>query len=240
MAAFAIAPTVDAKAARNSYREQGRVRIADFLTRTSAEVLLGELQASHGWRLTANRGDQVVDFRPEMLAAFGPAEWAKLDTAVTMGGRYGFQFRYETIRLKDEADEAAAPRLAELARFMSSPPVLGLVRAMTGADDIAFADAHASRYTAGHFLAVHDDESPQMGRRAAWVLNLSPGWRPDWGGLLLFHDRNGNIREGFTPAFNTLNVFAVPQPHSVSWVTPLAAEPRYAVTGWFRSDRPDR
>jgi SM-20-related protein len=235
MVPFAIGPGVDAATAAAAFRATGRVQIADFLTRSSVDALLGELQASEDWRLTANRGDQVIDFRPEVLAAFGPAEWAKLDTAVTMGGRYGFQFRYETIRLKSD-DVAALPLLAGLAAFMSSPPMLDLARAVTGAQDIAFADAHASRYTAGHFLAAHDDRSPQMGRRAAWVLNLSRDWRPDWGGLLLFHDADGNIRQGFTPSFNTLSLFAVPQPHSVSWVTPLAAEPRYAVTGWFRTD----
>jgi Rps23 Pro-64 3,4-dihydroxylase Tpa1-like proline 4-hydroxylase len=77
-----------------------------------------------------------------------------------------------------------------------------------------------------------------MGRRAAYVLNLTPEWRPDWGGLLQFYDAMGNVSRAFTPGFNVLNIFRVPQPHSVSWVTPLAAAPRYAVTGWLRAAAP--
>jgi Rps23 Pro-64 3,4-dihydroxylase Tpa1-like proline 4-hydroxylase len=37
------------------------------------------------------------------------------------------------------------------------------------------------------------------------------------------------------PKFNTLDLFAVPQQHSVSMVTPAAPVRRYAVTGWLRS-----
>jgi SM-20-related protein len=38
------------------------------------------------------------------------------------------------------------------------------------------------------------------------------------------------------PSFNTLDLFAVPQRHSVSIVTPSAQHRRYAVTGWLRKD----
>jgi len=67
------------------------------------------------------------------------------------------------------------------------------------------------------------------------VLNLTPDWRPDWGGLLQFFDKRGDVFRAFTPRFNVLNLFRVPQPHNVSWVTPLAGAPRYAVTGWMRA-----
>jgi hypothetical protein len=40
---------------------------------------------------------------------------------------------------------------------------------------------------------------------------------------------------GYTPSFITLNLFRVPQRHSVSWVNDLAGQPRYAVTGWLRT-----
>jgi len=45
----------------------------------------------------------------------------------------------------------------------------------------------------------------------------------------------GNVTRAFTPGFNILNLFRVPQPHSVSWVNDLAPSPRYAVTGWLRA-----
>ena len=93
---------------------------------------------------------------------------------------------------------------------------------------------HATAYGPGHFLTAHDDEVAGKKRHAAYVYNLTPTWRIDWGGLLLFHGADGHVARGFTPSFNALNLFAVPQPHSVSMVAPFAANRRYSVTGWLR------
>jgi SM-20-related protein len=239
MVAFALDPALESTSLAEAFSRHGRLQITNFLTGESADAFYRELAESQGWQLAVNRGEQIIDFKPEALAAFTPDQWAALNKAVALGGRYGFQFRYETIRLrKGEEKAAASSLLGQFAAFLSSPEIVSFMRTLTGADDIAFADAHASRYHPGHFLSAHDDEVATMGRRAAYVLNLTPEWRPDWGGLLLFHDSQGNIVRGFTPGFNILNIFRVPQPHSVSWVTPLAAQPRYAVTGWLRAGEP--
>lgn len=237
MSMFALDSGLDPAVLAKIFSNSGRLQVTQFLTPESAQALYRELTESQAWRLAVNRGEQIIDFKPETLADFTPEQWAKLRKAIALGGRYHFQFCYETIRLPKagEAGAGVPPLLAEFTEFMSSPNTVAFMRHVTGAADIDFADAHASRYQPGHFLSAHDDEVGNMGRRAAYVLNLTPEWRPDWGGLLLFHDSQGNIDRGFTPGFNVLNLFRVPQPHSVSRVTPLAAQPRYAVTGWLRA-----
>jgi SM-20-related protein len=112
--------------------------------------------------------------------------------------------------------------------------VVDFLRVVTGKKGIDFADAQATAYGPGHFLTAHDDEVAGKQRHAAYVFNLTPVWRVDWGGLLLFHGADGHVSRGFTPSFNALNIFAVPQPHSVSMVAPFAANRRYSVTGWLR------
>ena len=57
----------------------------------------------------------------------------------------------------------------------------------------------------------------------------------DWGGALLFPDWRGHLAEGYAPAFNALNILAVPQPHLVGFVSPFACAHRLSITGWFRS-----
>jgi hypothetical protein len=238
MSSFALSPGLDPFALAEMYGRTRRLQISGFLRQDCVQALHAELAASKAWLLAANRGEQIIDFTPEMLAGFKPEDWQKLHRAVALGGRYGFQFLYETIRLPKPGAEPAhppPPLFAAFADFMSSPEVVDLMRTITGDDAIAFADAHASRYSPGHFLTTHDDRIDQQGRRAAYVLNLTPEWRSDWGGLLLFFDGQGNVERGYTPGFNTLNIFAVPQPHNVTCVTPLAAAPRYAVTGWLRA-----
>ena len=72
------------------------------------------------------------------------------------------------------------------------------------------------------------------GRIAAYVLNLTPQWRPEWGGLLLFPGSDGAQAEAFVPGFNRLSLLRVPQQHCVTEVSRAAAFRRYAITGWLR------
>lgn len=51
----------------------------------------------------------------------------------------------------------------------------------------------------------------------------------------MFLDEDGHVAEGYVPAFNALNIFSVPQTHTVSMVTQLARMPRMSVTGWIHA-----
>lgn len=93
----------------------------------------------------------------------------------------------------------------------------------------------APHYGPGHLLTAHDDAVAGKNRRAAFVVNLTRDWSADWGGLLMFHQPGVAAAEALVPSFNAINLFAVPQPHSVSMVAPFAPRRRYSVTGWLRS-----
>ena len=105
---------------------------------------------------------------------------------------------------------------------------------MTGEDRIALADSQLTRFRRGHFLTEHDDELAGKNRYYAYVLNLTPVWRIDWGGLLAFHGDDGNVAEAFTPRFNALNLLRVPCAHSVTQVALSAGANRLSITGWLR------
>lgn len=141
-------------------------------------------------------------------------------------------YLYEEIYIADDPE----PRdiLHSFGRFMSSPSLIELIRHITSIGDISQADARATRYGPESFLTIHDDDVAETHRRAAYVFGLTSSWRPEWGGLLLFHGANGDVEHGLVPRMNVLNLFAVPKRHSVSLVAPFAPAPRLAVTGWFR------
>ena len=130
------------------------------------------------------------------------------------------------------------PVLFELHDLFNSAPFLDFARRLTGDDRIAYVDAQPTRYLPGHFLNGHTDAHDDAGRLYAYVLNLSPRWRAEWGGLLMFLDGEGAVTETFTPSFGTLNLFRVPQDHAVSMVAPFAGAPRYSITGWWRTRPP--
>src|SRR5439155_15798070 len=117
--------------------------------------------------------------------------------------------------------------------FLASPGTVEVLRRIVGNDDVAYADVFASRYRAGDFLTIHEDKPDGVARIAAFVFGLTRIWRPEWGGLLLFHDAAGEVLQGLVPAWNSFTLFSVPQDHSVSQVASFAPLPRLSLTGWL-------
>ncbi|GGE87580.1 2OG-Fe(II) oxygenase [Sphingomonas prati] len=231
---FQLAAGIDADALAVTYAASGRVRIAPFLTAESADALHAHLRQREDWRQVVNSGAKTFELDRPTRAAMTPAQVAALDAAVTAGARSGFQYRFESVRV-DDGDAARAARgepIDRFAQFMSGGAVRALLRMVTGAAAIRFADAQATAFAPGDFLTGHDDAVAGKDRHAAYVFGLTPVWRTEWGGLLLFHD--GDAVDGWSPAHNVLTLFAVPQLHSVSLVAPAAAYRRYGMTGWLR------
>ena len=127
--------------------------------------------------------------------------------------------------------DAAAPAAADQG-YALRRELLAFGAAISGDAPVA-CEAQATRYRQGDLLTVHSDRDTATRRLSAWVFNLSREWRPEWGGLLLFHGKDGRIVEGFNPVFNSLSLFRVPQDHSVTQVTSFAPRDRLAISGWF-------
>ncbi|MFL6861912.1 MAG: 2OG-Fe(II) oxygenase [Allosphingosinicella sp.] len=232
-------PGIDPDRLAHAYRAQGWVQIAPFLDAAGAERLRADIESRSEWTLALRAGvDRILAFDPEVRAAMSAAQRQALDKLAAPGEGKALHYLYERIDLIGAAgvmaEAEAATSLGAFARFLSSEAVLGLVRAVTGAAGIGFAQAQATRYAPGHFLTVHNDREDEGGRFAAYVFNLTLVWRPEWGGMLLFHDEAGDVEHGLAPRMNALNLFAVPKRHSVGLVAPFAPRPRHAVTGWFR------
>lgn len=233
---FELHPDIDVGRARSDYARLGRAQIAPILSDGAATALLADLRRRDDWMQAINSGERVYESSRAARSEMTDVQRQVLDTAVYAGARSGFQFRYETIRVPDGAAERGArgDPLAALATWLSEGAVRDLLRTITGEAAIDFADVQATAFAPGDFLTAHDDAVAGKRRHAAYVLGLTPEWRAEWGGLLLFHD-DRVVGHGFVPSFNTLNLFRVPQRHSVSEVSRAAPYRRYSVTGWLRS-----
>lgn len=235
---FALDPGIDRERLRSAFAERRRATIAPFLAGGSAEALRAHLQERTDWRLAIQAGGaKFVEIEAKDHEAMSPAQREALGRAAAPSEPAGFRYLFDQIVAVGNTPENREPEspLGLFAAFLSSGPVLDLVRGITAAEDIAFAEARATRYRPGHFLTIHDDRHEETRRRVAYTFGLSPVWRPEWGGLLMFHDGDKDVELGLVPRINALNLFAVPQDHSVSLVAPFAPEPRYSVTGWLRA-----
>lgn len=232
---FSYSPTIDHDQLAAMFADHGRVRIPDLLPPDTAHALHDCLRERQDWRLVLNSQDRVLELGRDERAALTQEQQSQLDLAIYAGARSGFQYRYETVRVPDEAAARATAddALTRFAEWLSHDPMRASLRQILGSDHIMFADAQATAYSPGDFLTGHDDRVAGKQRHAAYVFGLNPIWRAEWGGNLLFHGPGGELH-GRVPGFNTLDVFRIGQMHSVSEVTRAAAYRRYAVTGWLR------
>jgi len=230
-----ISNEVDFSPYRTRFLREGRVQVPGVLQDTAAERLHQCLRHEVPWTL-AERIDGHPKITPASDYAAMPEEQRQqIFQQAYVRARDGFQFVYDSYMLVRAMLERRDPGLAVhvVLEFLNSPEALEFARWMTGVPDIIAANGQATRYQAGQFLTVHDDKYDDENRAAAFVINLSKNWNPDWGGLLQFHDASGGVGETLMPRWNSLSMFKVPQSHSVSLVAPWAGEPRLAITGWF-------
>lgn len=232
-------PRHDPSLLAQRFERDGRVTIEPFVSEACALELYQNLRSRGDWRQVIISGERLVELDRETQASLTAEQREGLDQAVYASARSGFQARYETIRVPDEADARAESEdlLARVAEFLSRGAVRDFLRCVTNEPAISYADLQGTAYSPGHFLTGHDDAFEGKHRVAAYVLGLTPVWRIEWGGLLLFHQEGDTRGVALAPGFNQLNLFRVGQQHSVTEVTRAAAYRRYSLTGWLRADR---
>jgi SM-20-related protein len=237
---FSLDPGIDAEALRAAFAARGRVQFSPFLSGDGAERLRAHIDARGDWKVALNAdGKTLLEFEGDAWMTMNAFHRDGLRKIVEPRGETGFRHMFrQIVAAADEGPTETDSELGRFAAFLSSPEVIGLIRTIAGAADIDCADARATRYLPGDFLTLHNDRDPPGHRRVAYVLGLTPAWRAEWGGLLMFHNSRGDVEEGLLPRMDTLNLFSVPQRHSVSLVAPFAPVPRHSVSGWFKCGTP--
>lgn len=224
-------------AAAQDFASHGFARLEGALGGEAAGVLHDYLAGPAEWWRVVNQGEKVWDLGPESIRQLEASGDGALLEAAHAGAREGFQFLYDSLRISEASEERRklARPVDRLLDALNSAEWLEVFRQITGAAAIARADGQATRYLPGHFLTAHDDDVEGKQRLAAYVLGLTPRWRTEWGGLLMFHEANGDVTRALLPRFDCIHLFAVPRLHSVSPVAPFAGAARYSVTGWLRA-----
>lgn len=223
-------------ALRAELQELRRIRICPAIAPAAAAALQAELTSSTDWVRTLRQGGIERELSAQTLAGLAPAHLRAIEQLAVQGDDTVFRFLHDAIRISPVSAERQARGwlLDACAEALNAPATLDLIGALAGEEVRSFR-GDATRYLPGHFLTTHNDGRKHGKRVLAVVLNLSQ-WHLDWGGLMLFHNAYGAAHCAWTPAFNTLNLFSVPQDHSVTMVTPLARAPRLTVSGWFYAD----
>tara|TARA_B100000700_G_C15030586_1_gene850280 strand:- start:1984 stop:2679 length:696 start_codon:yes stop_codon:yes gene_type:complete len=173
---------------------------------------------------------KYIQASDEELRTFSNTEMRQFQGNIYQNAQAGIGFFYGRHRIESNISPKI---LNDVYRFLNLPTTLDAISKLTGVSNLKSASIQATRYIAGNFLTRHDDVVESEGRRIAYVFSFNENWHPDWGGLLHFFNKQGQLMRTITPQNNVLTLFDVTIPHSVSYVTPFAGNARYSLTGWF-------
>ena len=238
---FELNPDLDRTALAEAFARDRRVQVRELLTRETAEEIRMILAQATPWGLAMQAGEaggpqQVLTAEMRTPAGQQRAQQlAKASHDAAARGEYAFRYaQYSLVQSVQQGWDPEGPHQL-LLEYLNAPEFMQFVRTVTGFPELVKADGQATLYAQQHFLGLHVDSHVAEGWKVAYVMNFTiDEWQPAWGGYLQFFDDDGDVIQAFRPRFNSLNLFAVPQPHAVSFVPPFAPVGRYAITGWFR------
>lgn len=240
MVQLRLNPALDPAPYARIYAEQKCVQIANLFEPEVADALERVLLALP-WRLLCqNEFRETVLLTQDQLRAMSPEARKALEDGIRQRAAENFGYTYYAYPMLEAAQKGWDPEhpIHALTAFLNSPEFIDFAGKLIGHPGLTKIDAHASNYQRGQYLTRHKDDGARKERRAAYTIGFSRNWQPDWGGLLLFLDDNGDVLRGFKPRFNVLTVFDGLMLHSVTSVSTFAPAGRMSVAGWFRDDPP--
>lgn len=230
---------LDPKALREAFDQEKRLHIPGILNDDAARALHKSLRDELAWNLAYNDEAGQQDLFPSQQQSMTPQDRQAFQQKIQARARSGkFSYLYGSFAVGDAYKENLIRDMfvSRFYEFVNSKPVFEFIQEVTGARRIREASMQATAYGPGHFLTEHNDFDPKLDRKVAYVFNMTPEWKAEWGGILQFLDDDGLQEKGFIPAFNALNIFTVPQRHIVSQVAGYAPKVRYSLTGWFHGN----
>jgi SM-20-related protein len=240
-APFDLTPTPDLEALGSVFRSRAHVRIFDILRPSGALALYEHLAQELAWRPVIFSSGRLLS----AAAAAAGGQSHPLDEQARArayeGAERGSAYLHDVDRLFPEDVPESLPfdnglqtgLLAEFRRFANSPPFLDLAHRVTGTA-IERVEIQATRHRRGHF-STFVTLPPSVGDTSAvsfgFDLTLTLEWSSDWGGVLTFRGQDVSNTDGYVPAFNALDIYALPQGHWISAVTDFAGGNRLAIAG---------
>jgi SM-20-related protein len=206
--------------------------IEDFLEHSYARKILKSLedQDSHSWSLLARSQGRVKELVVSPRNRTAIRATAEAVARELNAGGFAFRF-YRTRRQKTHRRCAACGAM----RWLTGGPVRREVGRIFGRRLTAAGPIACTRFGRGDFLTAHSDT---LNGSVAFVLSLTDGWRPEFGGLLHFLSANRkSVRHVIVPKFNQFVVFDTSNErraqHFVSQIVAVSAK-RFAISGWYR------
>lgn len=234
-----INPNLDLQVLAKSYQVDKKLQINNFMQLETIERMRNACLTSVPFSMQYVLNGQYQSKNPSEVANTTPQEAQAINHKIAIAAGKGVGFLYDGYlksRVRSKPGDGTSEELKFLHtifNYICSDEVISQIKLITGNQELTGAEPQYTRFNPGHFLTRHLDVIPGRDRRYAFVLGMTKGWHPDWGGLLQFYNKEGIPLETWMPQFNVLSIFDVSHIHAVTYVTPFATAPRLSLTGWF-------
>ena len=123
MTTFQLNPSLDLEALAREYQAAGRVRVHGLLAGDAVDELYVFLHGNEDWWQLINTPSGIIELDRGRRAEMDAEELAALDAGVHANARFGFQYRYEGLRVPDDEDdlESKEDSLASFCLLYTSP-----------------------------------------------------------------------------------------------------------------------
>lgn len=214
---------------KEKFKINNSIKISNFLNEQFANFLFHHAYSNKNWLLAT--GIENVKYLKPSTPLNDKINNKQIKTVNEAFGKDHFSYIfYRSMNSKNMTYFEFVLR-----QTMNSPEFINFLNEITGLQLVGLNTLFLSKYKNGSFLSPHSDKG---NGKLAFVLNITPQWKPQYGGILHFmNDERTEIINSFVPEFNSFVIFNVPEPHGiphfVSHVAPNVRFNRYAITGWF-------
>jgi len=213
---------------KHQFNISKKVQIKDILIDKIAELLYKQAITEKNWMLAT--GFDSTKFEKKVNKQFEKAN--SIQIKKVQDKFKNDHFSYIFYRSMNNQKPSFLEYI--LRKHMSSEDFINYLNQITNLNLTKLNTLFLSKYKSGNFLSPHSDKG---NGKLAFVLNLTKNWKPQYGGILHFMNKEKTeIVESFIPLFNNLMLFEVPDqgiPHFVSHVVPYIKQERYSITGWY-------
>lgn len=213
---------------KNNYQINQRLKIRNFLNNQFVESLFQYSLHNKNWILAT--GLNHVKYEKTMTLQNEKANNLQIKNVNDAFGKDQFSYIFHrSMNSKNMSYYEFALR-----QTLNSKSFLETLNKITNLELTGISTLFLSKYKSGNFLSPHSDKG---NGKLAFVINISKGWKPQYGGILHFmNNERTEIIDSYVPEFNSFIIFTVPDngiPHFVSHVSPNIKISRYSITGWF-------
>lgn len=226
---------VDIVKARRDFRDFGHAVVEDIWKAAFAEQVIQNIVRNVSFLQCFYAGNEQKELSEKQLSELPQEERQSLFQQIHAEAGKGLGHYYARWQCDSQGQQSASGALHSALTWLTNEDNLDLVRDISGIKNLNSVGCMVCRFSQGQYISQRVSGEEDQQRKLAFIIDLTPEWKPEWGGLLHLHATDEQPATFFTPSFNQLTLFDAQKPWSLSYVAPYIKYYRYSLVGWFNT-----